>query len=196
MMLKFVILGGAACALMSAAVVAQSDGPNSDKRGMRGQPQTRAEVEARVKERFAKLDANRDGAVTMEERKEQREETRKAMKDRRFAALDANNDGSISRAEFDAGPAGRAGMRGESRGGKRMQGGRGGRRGMDGAKGFAKADVNSDGKLTQSEMTAQALARFDRLDANKDGTLSVEERRAGWEAMRGRRGKRGGEGTL
>jgi hypothetical protein len=195
-MLKFVILGGAACALMSAAVVAQSDGPSAGKWGMRGQPQTRSDVEARVKERFAKLDANRDGAVTMEERKEQREDVRKAMKDRQFAALDTNKDGSISRAEFDAGPASRAGMRGDGRSGKRMQGGRGGRRGMDGSRGFAKADANSDGKLTQSEMTAQALARFDRLDANKDGTLSVEERRAGWEAMRGRRGKRGGEGTL
>lgn len=195
-MVKFVILGGAACALLSVAVLAQPSGAEADKWGMRGQPQTRSDVEARVKERFADLDANRDGVLTTEERKAQHESKRKAMNDRRFTTLDTNNDGSISRAEFDAGHAGRAGMRGEARG-KRMHGGQSGPHMRDGSKGFSRADSNHDGKLTQAEMTAQALARFDRLDANKDGTLSVEERRNGWEAMRGRHGKRaGGAETL
>lgn len=184
-MFKFVTVGGAACALLSAAVVAQTDDSAHGKWGMRGQTQTRADVETRVKQQFAALDANRDNVVTAEERTAYREGKRKAMKDRHFAALDSNNDGSISRAEFDAGHAGRSGMRG----GKRMHGGRGG---GDGAKGFARGDVNGDGKMTQSEMTARALERFDRIDTNKDGTLSPEERRAGWGAMRGERGKHGG----
>ncbi len=195
-MLKFVILGGAACALMSAAVLAQSGAPEAGRWSMRGQPQTRAEVEARVKQRFAELDSNRDGVVTVEERTARVESKRKAMKDRHFAVLDTNNDGAISRTEFDAGRPDRAGMRGEGRGGKRMHGGGAGRRGISGrkgAKGFARADANDDGKLTQAEMTATALARFDQVDTNKDGTLSAEERRASWEAMRARRGRRGGD---
>ena len=38
------------------------------------------------------------------------------------------------------------------------------------------ADADSDGSITQAEFASAALARFDRVDANKDGTISAEER--------------------
>jgi hypothetical protein len=40
------------------------------------------------------------------------------------------------------------------------------------------------GKVTQSEMVASVLARFDASDANKDGTVTREERRAARMQMR------------
>ena len=76
-----------------------------------GKIQTRVEVEARVKERFGKFDANRDGTVTPDEMKAFAATRMKANGDERFATMDANKDGSISRTEFDASHATRGGMR-------------------------------------------------------------------------------------
>jgi hypothetical protein len=41
--------------------------------------------------------------------------------------------------------------------------------------GFKKADTNDDGKVTLAEALAAGKERFDRKDANKDGTLSGDE---------------------
>lgn len=49
---------------------------------------------------------------------------------------------------------------------------------------FAKADANGDGRITREEATAlpAIAARFDQLDRNKDGVLSLEEFGAGYAA--------------
>lgn len=49
---------------------------------------------------------------------------------------------------------------------------------------FATADANTDAKLTEAEVSAAALAQFDRLDTNKDGVLSAAERGAAAKSMR------------
>lgn len=49
---------------------------------------------------------------------------------------------------------------------------------------FTTADANTDAKLTEAEVSAAALAQFDRLDTNKDGVLSAAERGAEAKAMR------------
>jgi hypothetical protein len=59
------------------------------------------------------------------------------------------------------------------------------RGGRDG--GARAADTNNDGTVTQAEFASAALARFDRADANKDGTISGDERRE----MRGPGGRPG-----
>lgn len=41
----------------------------------------------------------------------------------------------------------------------------------------AKADTNGDGALSRAEFVAQAQARFDRLDADRNGQVTREERR-------------------
>jgi len=127
---------------------------------------TRAEVEQRTAERFGKMDANADGVLDAADREATRREA--------FDSIDADKDGSISFAEFDA----RREARGEPRGadGARERGfakrdDRGGR-GMTRA-----ADADKDGAVTQAEFTSAALTRFDRTDANADGTISPEERR-------------------
>ena len=47
---------------------------------------------------------------------------------------------------------------------------------------FSKADTNGDGKLTRAEAAQlpAIAARFDLLDKDKDGTLSLEEFAAGF----------------
>jgi len=137
-------------------------------------PQTRLEAEARIKERLIRMDSNRDGAVTREEIRAHVGEAMKQHQDATFAAMDANNDGSVSRAEFDAHRDGRIAMRGEGKRERRMA-----------MRGFADAD--GDGRIVIDDVVKKALERFDAADANKDGTLTPEERRAAREAMRGRR---------
>ena len=143
---------------------------------------TRQQVIERADQRFARLDVNNDGRATREEAQQAREQHREQAGDRMFERFDLNRDGNVTRAEFDQareqraerggerGP--RAGMRGHRRGGPGMHGGEA----MFGEQGF----------ITREQMRERALARFDRLDANRDGTLTAAEREQGREQMRER----------
>ena len=146
------------------------------------QPMTKAEVEARVKARFERLDTNRDGIVTREEVDATRAARRAEAQNRRFTMMDADRNGSISRAEFDTAVAQRGERRAE-RGGKRWK--RGNRAGPEAM--LARADTNEDGRLTLAEALARPMARFETVDANRDGTVTPEERRAAREKMREQR---------
>ncbi|HEX2624146.1 MAG TPA: signal transduction protein, partial [Sphingomicrobium sp.] len=42
---------------------------------------------------------------------------------------------------------------------------------------IGKLDANKDGKVSQAEFQAPAMAMFTRIDTNKDGSVSVEEQR-------------------
>src|SRR3546814_19928720 len=84
--------------------------------GDRNATKTRAEVQSKAAEMFARLDANKDGKLDAADRAAKRAE-RQA---KRFARLDADGDGSISKAEWDQHGADRAAQRAE-RGEKRAQ---------------------------------------------------------------------------
>lgn len=90
----------AALAVPALAAATQAPRPGAPK-GMMPDIQ-RTEVAAQVKARFERVDANRDGAITMEEVQAERAARRAQRMDAMFKAMDANGDGSISRAEFDA----------------------------------------------------------------------------------------------
>lgn len=105
-----------------------------------------------------RADANGDGRISRDEYT--------AQVTARFARRDTNKDGFLSGDEL-AGPRGGEGDGGRSR----MQ---------------LRADADNDGKVSQAEELAAATARFDRLDANKDGFLDAAE----MSAMRGRFGPR------
>jgi hypothetical protein len=161
---------------------------------------TRAEAEAAATQMFAKMDANQDGKLDAADRAARHA----AMQAKRFAALDANSDGSISKAEWDQHGADRQAKRAERKAkrgaageeGKREMRGHHGKRGshhgMRGDHGMMmKADADGDKAISQAEFQTAALARFDRLDSNKDGKVTAEERqaqRAAWKAKRGQRG--------
>lgn len=151
---------------------------------------SKAEFTAALDARFTKMDANRDGKLT----KEDREITRKARMDQRFATMDANKDGQISKAEFDAAHQARSEHRGGEGHGKRF--GRGGHHGFGGGmmfgRGGMKGEAAKDGVLTRAEFMARPMAMFDKADSNKDGSVTADEmtaaqqaRRDAWQQRRG-----------
>lgn len=168
-----VVLAGAATATAAAGIAVAQPPQGPPPEGPRlARDVTRQEVINRVDETFARLDANRDGRVTPEERRAAAEQRRAAMVDRVFDRLDADDNGSISREELRDGR-----RRGPGRGrGMRMTGpgGPGGPRGM------------GPREVTREEMRERALARFDRMDANRDGTVTADERRQAFESRRER----------
>ncbi len=141
---------------------------------------TRAEAQAQAATRFARLDVNKDGKLDAADRQAMRE----ARRTRMFERLDTNKDGQISKAEFSA----------ERAPAKRMAKGEPGKDGMHhGRRGHFRhgrgmmgkmADADKNGAVTQAEFATAALQRFDRLDANKDGQVTKEERAAARERMK------------
>ena len=160
-------------------------------RGEANRQMTRAEfVDTRVA-RLTALDANRDGTVSVEERQAGMQAHQAERADARFAKLDANADGSISRAEFDAGHAARPdrGPRAERAGNR--EGHRGGARhamrgpGRPGAEG--RGPGRERGPVVISDVAAKLGERFDKMDANRDGVISADERRTSMTAPRAER---------
>lgn len=150
---------------------------------------TRSEVQAHSTEMFARLDVNKDGKLDPADR----EARRNAMFDR----LDTDKNGQLSRAEFSTRPARPDHMAGGPMGpghmAKHGPAGEGGHGGMmhhrHGKRGgmmmmARMADADKDGAISQAEFTASALKHFDRMDANKDGQVTKEERQAARQSMR------------
>ena len=217
-MTKFLMIGASAAALMALPAIAQTAGASGPEKAARwSAPETRADLEKKIAERFAAVDTNKDGAVTeaeikahAEARRAEGEKRMAEARTRMFESMDADKNGQISRSEWDSHHAGmkakwaerretaqadgkdRREMRmkfkdGEGRKGHRMMHRGGMGWGGFGEKGFETADANKDGRVTLAEAKAKAFARFDAADANKDGTLSPEERRAAHEARRAER---------
>lgn len=175
--------------------------PMAPRAAMADKVVTRADVDAKVRAHFARVDTNRDGFVTTEEMTAQRgarmanREGRKgqrmgqaAMRDPNaaFDRLDTNRDGMIARDEFAKGremriekrvvmnrEGGAAGQPGAMRRMHRQGGG------MMGGAMLKMADANRDGRVSLAEATSGAMQHFDRLDTNRDGRITPEERRAG-----------------
>ena len=59
---------------------------------------------------------------------------------------------------------------------------------------FTRADANSDGRLDEADREARQRARFDRLDADKDGALSFAEMQDSRERGGKRMGRADGHG--
>jgi hypothetical protein len=168
-------------------------------------PKTRAEVEARVREQFARLDTNKDGFLTEEELRPHMPTPaeRQAMRDKMFAMMDKDGNGEISKAEFEAfhadhvhgrhGPGGRDGheqhaMAAPADGASphpHMRGHRGWH-GMMARMMFRHADADHDGKVSLAEAEKAALDRFDKADTNHDGVISDAERQAARQQMAAR----------
>ena len=188
------LIGGAAL-LASAAAIAQVAPAPTAPQAKAAKVHTRAEVQAKIAEHFARLDTNRDGAVTKAEADAARTALRAQFAERRedrreqaFERLDGNRDGAISRAEWDAHQTQRQqrvatrDRDGDGRrDGRRFHGG-----GMHSLGGhmFEMADANKDGRVTLQEAQAAALRHFDMADANRDGQITPDERQQLRQRMR------------
>lgn len=170
-----ILLAGATLLAGAGVAVAQQPGARGPMADV-----TRDQAVARAEQRFQQLDANRDGRVTADEARQVRQAGRAERQGRLFDRLDANRDGSLSREEFAA----RGQMRGERGAGRGMGGMRGG------AEGRAMRMFGEDGVITAEEFRARALQRFERLDANRDGTVTMAERQQVRQQMRQQRMER------
>jgi EF hand len=123
-MKKFALIGGCVAALLAAPTVAapREGRPNPDANG--DGLVTRAEVEASVAARFAKMDVNQDGKLDQTDREAAR--AKRGGEKRGMARADTNNDGAISAAEMRAVALAR----------------------------FDRADADKDGQLTADERAA------------------------------------------
>lgn len=135
----------------------------------RGQAMTRDQASAMADRAFERLDADGDGAIAEADRTARRQAT--------FARLDVDGDGALSADEFQTAREGRRGMRAERGERTRMGGMR--RLARMAGEARAEADSNGDGAISRDEFRAAALARFAAADADQDGQVTAEERRAG-----------------
>ena len=154
-------------------------------------PMTRADVTQKSADMFQKMDLNSDGVLDLSDQELRRQQ--------RIAKIDTDGNNAISKAEREAAREARQakraewreerGIEGERRGFGKRKMRRGGMRdhhgrGMGGGGMAMRADADGDGRVSLQEFQTQALARFDKADANSDGTVTAEERKAAREAHR------------
>ena len=181
--------------------------------------QTRDQVVAKVRDHFAKADTNRDGFVARDEMQSMRGEHQGLRRERRnriaqgaraghdpmaaFDRLDVNRDGMISRDEFgkarELRKERRIAMHGQPGApGAAMDGHHRGMRKMHRMGGMMRghmlrmADADKDGRVSLQEATNSALERFDRIDSNRDGRITPDERRLNREQRRQMRAPKAG----
>ena len=141
---------------------------------------TRADAEAKAAALFAQLDLNHDGKLDPADRAVRIGE--------HFDKMDANHDGVLSKQEFIAaheqamaGHEGHDGPDHEGVGPDGLGQSAMGHAGMGpGMMGHRMMGMDADGNraVTRAEFIADALKRFDEADANHDGKLTKDERRA------------------
>jgi Ca2+-binding EF-hand superfamily protein len=173
------------------------------RRGWLSRSLTADEFDARVRERFGRLDKNGDGVADAAEIEagigrigERRRGMRERMHERFAARLDSDRDGKVTRQEMldrvrkqfsrmDLDGDGRitdADLPPMMRGRDVLKGEAGVMaRGRGMARGLGRlraADANADGIVTLDEVLAAAGRRFDLADRNKDGTHDKADRDA------------------
>lgn len=134
----------------------------------------------RARERFLRMDANGDGAVSeaemmaaREQRDDRKGDRRKKMREMALERFDADGDGQLSEAERMTAREAMKERRGERKGKRK-----------DRRADRPKLDADGNGTVSRAEFTAMSDALFTRMDANGDGVLTRGEGR--------KRGKRKG----
>lgn len=185
--MKTMILGsGLLLAATAAAAQVAPYAPVQQRDGI----QTRTEAVERARSMFARVDANRDGFITQVEAQALRGQAREmrqqrgqrgqragdpARREQAFARLDANRDNMISRDEWARAQdvrGQRVAQRGQALGGNVNMN----RQGRGGGAMMRMADANRDQRVSLQEATTAALQRFDRVDLNRDGRITQDER--------------------
>ena len=115
------------------------------------------EANGRLAKHFDKIDTDGNDLISKAEFAEM-QKMKKARESKKptFADFDTNNDGSISSAEFEA-------MKQMKKGQRHQK--------VD----FAKVDANQDGKITKDEAKGGLLKHFDKIDSDKNGSISTTE---------------------
>lgn len=155
----------ASLAIFAPPVAATTQSGATPSNAAPAQPVTKAALSSQLDASFKRLDSNSDKSLTTAEidaaQKRQLAEAQNTIAKRlegEFAKLDGNKDGQLSLAEFKAAaPTPKVASPAELLG---------------------QLDKNKDGKVTQDEFRSVPLSNFDRIDTNKDGTISDAEKSA------------------
>jgi len=154
----------AAALLASIPALAAAQAP---EQADEARPITRAQISDKLDSDYADLDADKDGKVDAAEIRarllkgaQADLEVIKKERDATFAKFDADGNGQISKAEFEA-HAKLPTIKDPD------------------AKPFLdRFDANKDGGISKDEFRTPTIANFERLDKDKDGTLSVAEQKS------------------
>jgi Ca2+-binding EF-hand superfamily protein len=164
--IRLALYAGAMSAMLGVPAAAWAQAKSSQPgTSANAQPITKAALAAQLDNNFVELDTNKDKSLSkaeIEAAQNRNLATARAELDKRiaaeFAKLDSDKNGQVTMAEFKAfipGP--------------KIQ---------PAADLLKQLDRNSDGKVGQDEFRSVPLANFDRVDLNKDGTISADERAA------------------
>lgn len=162
--------------VLIASVVGLAAASSASAQSPETVPTTRAEVIQLLDARFATIDVNKDGGLAPVELQAIEAQVIAARKaelasavQRAFAKIDTNKDGRLSLEEYgaaapkiDSTPAEAA------------------------AELVKLLDADKNGKVSGDEFKRRTLAGFDKLDANKDGTVTPAERSKAEAAAGGR----------
>ena len=156
--MKRVVVSFVLLAALPGADAASAQAPGGPR------PITRSTFIATMDGEYGKLDTNRDKIVTRNEidAQQRRIAEAKVAGEARviFKRLDTDGNGQISPQEFVAANLARLKQ-------------------PDGSQVMQRLDTNRDQKVSVVEYRILTLANFDRLDADRDGVLTVAEQRAG-----------------
>ncbi len=141
--MKTLLTATALSAMLTAGVAVAMQAESTPPKA----PLTKAEMLARADARFDKIDTNRDGQLSAQERTAAMEKAAAARAERKGGEM----------ADFMPGRGKMGGAMGE-----RM---------------LARVDTNGDGLISKAENRAAVEARFARMDADKDGAIEAGERR-------------------
>ena len=149
------------------ATAAQAPAPGKPAASAAQTAPNRAALQRTLDANFKSIDTNGDGTLNAAELQaaegkvqQQRIQALRGRVESEFTKLDTNKDGQLNKAEFMAAAPAKSATP------------------PNGANVVAQLDKNKDGKVAPDEYRAPILARFDKLDANKDGTISAAERQA------------------
>jgi Ca2+-binding EF-hand superfamily protein len=155
--MKSLAIAAAAAAVLVASAAAAQNAPK---------PVSRTDYVKNLDNRFAQVDSNHDGFLsaaelaTLQQRElNQAKNMLQQQAQARFKQLDTNKDGQLSPAEFAAiAPAIRTSETPQQA--------------------LQALDSNHDGKLSAEEFRAPQVAKFNKADANHDGTVTPAEAQA------------------
>lgn len=147
----------------AVAALAQAQKPAATAQPAGPQPILRTGFIAQMDAQFGKMDADRNGQLTLAEIEQFERQTALAAAEARnealFDRLDVNKNGQLSAKEFA-----KLVTQPPAVGAQPM---------------LSREDGNRDGQISLAEHRTATLANFDRIDTDKDGVVSVAEMQAG-----------------